>query len=196
MKMLKKSITFNDLDGNPVTEDFYFNLSKAELAEFEMSEAGGMKVRLESIIENAEKDPGSVIREFKNIILMSYGVRSDDNKRFIKSEEMSNAFMQTDAYSELFTQLVTDPAQAISFINGIVPFDVSDQPSGNAADLPTVKPVEDVQLPADVAGSIQAAKDAGVPVTDLRAVEPTQKALEDMTREELLAYMEQRNNEV
>lgn len=191
--MLKKSITFKDLDGNSVTEDFYFNLSKAELAEFEMSEAGGMKIRLENIIANAETDPGSVIREFKHIIEMSYGVRSDDNKRFIKSADLANSFMQTDAYSELFTELVTDPAAAISFINGIVPFNASDQPAGNAASLPTVQDVplpEPTQTAEDVAGAITAAKDAGVSVTDLRANED----LENMSREELLAYMQQRND--
>ena len=40
--MLKKTITYTDFDDNERTEDFYFHLSKAEIAEMELSENGGL----------------------------------------------------------------------------------------------------------------------------------------------------------
>ena len=104
--MLKKTLTYSDLDGNPVTEDFYFSLSKAEIAEMELSYDGGLQTHLKRIVAN--KDGAAIIGAFKNILTSSVGRRSEDGRRFIKSDEITQEFMQTDAYSELFMELVTD----------------------------------------------------------------------------------------
>lgn len=122
--MLKKTIKFKDLDGKELEEDFYFNLTKAEIAELELSTQGGLGEHLEKIIES--EDGGEIIRIFKQILTMAYGVRSEDGRRFIKSEELSLEFSQTDAFSELFMMLVTDAPQAAEFIKGIVPPDLQD----------------------------------------------------------------------
>jgi hypothetical protein len=121
--MIKKAITFLDLDGNSITEEFYFNLNKAELVELEASTKKGLSDTLVDIVK--ENDRHAIIEHFKKIILMAYGVRSDDGRRFIKSQELRDAFEQTDAYSELFVELGTNADSAAAFINGIVPAAVS-----------------------------------------------------------------------
>lgn len=117
--MLKKTITYEDYDGNKRTEDFYFNLSKAEILEMEMGVSGGMTQMLNRII--AEQDSEKIIKTFKEIILKAYGEKSPDGKRFIKSEELSTAFSQTEAFSQLFMELATDADAAAKFVNGIIP---------------------------------------------------------------------------
>jgi len=119
--MLKKTITYEDYDGNKRTEDFYFNLSKAEIMEMELSVSGGMTQMLNRIV--AERDGEKIIKTFKEIILKAYGEKSPDGKRFIKSEELSTAFSQTEAFSQLFMELATDADAAAKFINGIIPAD-------------------------------------------------------------------------
>lgn len=117
--MLKKTITYTDCNGNERTEDFYFNLTKAEVLKMEMGVSGGMAEKIKKII--AAQDQPTIIRVFEDIILMAYGEKSDDGKRFIKSKELSTAFMQTEAYSNLFMELATDADAAAKFINGILP---------------------------------------------------------------------------
>lgn len=117
--MLKKTMTYTDYDGNQRTEDFYFNLSKAEVAEMQMSAAGGLDKMINRII--SEQDGKRIIELFKDLVLRSYGKKSDDGKRFIKSKELAEEFSQTEAYSDLFMELATDADAAAAFVNGIVP---------------------------------------------------------------------------
>lgn len=120
--MLKRIINFDDFDGKPDSVEAYFHLSKAELIEYEVEFKEGLAGAIQRII-NAE-DRKEMIAEFKRIILMSYGVRSDDGKRFIKTEELRNAFQQTPAYSALFMELATEDGKAAEFINGVLPADM------------------------------------------------------------------------
>lgn len=117
--MIKKTMTYTDYDGNQRTEDFYFNLTKAEVAEMEMSTAGGLDKMINRII--AEQDGKRIIELFKDLVLRSYGKKSDDGRRFIKSQELREDFAQTEAYSDLFMELATDADAAAMFVNGIVP---------------------------------------------------------------------------
>lgn len=121
--MLKKTITYTDYNGVERTEDKYFNLSQAEVMEMEMSTAGGLVEMINGIV-NA-KDAPSIIKIFKELILKSYGEKSPDGKRFMKSEEISTAFAQTEAYSQLFMELAMDADAAAEFVNGIMPADKS-----------------------------------------------------------------------
>jgi hypothetical protein len=120
--VLKKTITYKDFNGEEVSEDFFFHLSKAELVELEMSHKGGLSAALERIV--AAEDNKSIIAEFKNIILAAYGKRSEDGKRFIKTQELRDEFISTEAYSTLFMELVTDTDAAVVFINGVIPQDM------------------------------------------------------------------------
>jgi hypothetical protein len=121
--MLKKTITYEDYNGVERTEDFYFNLSKAEIMEMEMGTTGGLAEMLQRIV--AAKDTAAIIKVFKDLILKAYGEKSADGKRFNKSEELAIAFSQTEAYSILFMELATDADAASKFVNGIVPADMS-----------------------------------------------------------------------
>ena len=125
--MLKKIITYTDYNGVERTEPFYFNLSKAELMEMELGVTGGMTEMLDKII--AAKDAPSLMKTFKEMIMKSYGIKSDDGKRLIKSEELSIAFTQTDAYSVLFMELITDDKAAADFVNAIIPNEIKDKVS-------------------------------------------------------------------
>lgn len=121
--MLKKTITYTDYNGSERTEDFYFNLSKAESMEMEMSTSGGLSEMIQRII--AAQDMPAIIKIFKDLILKAYGEKSADGKHFVKSEELSKAFSETTAYSELFMELATDADAAAKFVNGIMPANTS-----------------------------------------------------------------------
>lgn len=117
--MLKKTVTYVDYNGVERTEDFYFNLSKAEVAEMELSVEGGFSKMLEEIVKS--KDNVRIMELFKQMVLKAYGEKSADGKRFIKSKELSEAFSQTEAYSEIFMELALDEKAAAAFVNGIMP---------------------------------------------------------------------------
>ena len=117
--MLKKTITYTDYNDVERTEDFYFNLTKSELVEMELSTEGGLMSKLERL--SGDPDGVEIMKIFKDIILKSYGEKSSDGKRFIKSEEISEAFSQTEAYNILFMELVTDAEKAAEFAEAIIP---------------------------------------------------------------------------
>ena len=123
--MLKKTITYTDYNGLKRTEDFYFNLSKAEVMEMELSTTGGLAEMIKRIV--AAQDQPAIIKIFKDLILKAYGEKSADGKRFVKSDELAIAFSQTEAYSILFMELATDADAAAKFVNGIVPADATKQ---------------------------------------------------------------------
>lgn len=117
--MLKKTIVYTDYNGTERTEDFYFNLSKAEVMEMEMSTAGGLAEQINKVVKT--QDNPTIIKIFKDLILRAYGEKSADGKRFVKNEEMRTAFQETEAYSNLFMELATDAKSAAAFVNGIIP---------------------------------------------------------------------------
>lgn len=140
--MRKETITYTDYEGVERTEDFYFNLNKAEVMEMQLTTDGTLTKLIEKII--AEKNVPKIVEIFKQLILKSYGEKSLDGKRFVKSEELTREFTQTEAYSELFIKLSTDADAAAEFINGIVPRDLMNQMNNeNKADLKLVGDVKE-----------------------------------------------------
>ena len=129
--MLKRTRTYNDYNGMSRTEDFYFNLTQAEVTEMELSVDGGLVERINRIV--AAQDGKQIIAVFKDIILRAYGEKSADGKRFIKNQELRDAFAQTEAYSDLFMELATDAEAAAKFINGIIPQGKKAQASSSPA---------------------------------------------------------------
>ena len=117
--MLKKTIKYEDYNGVERNEDFYFNLSEAEIMEMELSVTGGLTEMINKIVTT--QDAPSIIKLFKDLVLKAYGEKSADGKRFIKSDELRTAFSQTEAYSILFMELATNADAAAAFVNGIVP---------------------------------------------------------------------------
>ena len=117
--MLKKTIKYTDYDGNEREEDFYFNLNKAEVTEMELSKQGGLSEYIKRIV--AAQDAPSLVELFKELICKSYGEKSLDGKRFVKSKELTEEFTQTEAYAELFVELASNAEEATKFVNGIMP---------------------------------------------------------------------------
>lgn len=117
--MLKKTIAYTDYNGVSRKEDFYFNLTEAELTEMELSAEGGLEEMTKRMV--ASKDGAAIIQFFKDIILKSYGIKSLDGRKFEKTKEIRDDFEATPAYSILFMELATDADKGAEFINGIVP---------------------------------------------------------------------------
>lgn len=132
--MLKQEVTYIDYNGNERKENIYFNLTKAEIMEMEMGTSGGLAEMIQRIV--AAQDSPAIVKIFKDLILRSYGQPSPDGKRFIKSEELSTEFSQTEAYSQLFMKLATDADAAAKFVNGIVPSDMGGNPALSSVPMP------------------------------------------------------------
>ena len=133
--MLKKLIKYTDYNGSERQENFYFNLNKTELMEMETEVTGGMRQLLEDMME--KQDIPKIMKAFKTIILKAYGEKSPDGRRFIKSDELSTAFTQTEAYNELYMELLSDAKKAAAFITALMPEDMR----GDAGDEKVLTPV-------------------------------------------------------
>lgn len=131
--MLKKTITYTDYNDVERKEDFYFNLSKAEIMEMELGTEGGLAEMIQKIVDT--QDVPKIIKIFKDLVLKAYGEKSADGKRFIKNDEIREGFAQTEAYSELFMELATNADSAAAFVNGIIPKDI--EVPKNAIPAPT-----------------------------------------------------------
>ena len=123
--MIKKTITYPDFNGNERTEDFYFNLTKAEITKMELSIKGGLAEMIQRIV--AAQDTPAIIEVFEDLIKRSYGVKTPDGRGFVKRAEDLEAFMSTEAYSQLFMELATNADAAGEFVNGVVPADMAKQ---------------------------------------------------------------------
>ena len=117
--MYIRTMTYTDYDGNERTETFYFNMSKAECLDMQLIAEGGLENYIQSIID--ERDNAGLVKFFKDVILKSVGKKSPDGRRFIKSEEYTREFSQTEAYSDLYVELATNTEEAIKFFNNIIP---------------------------------------------------------------------------
>lgn len=123
--MYKKTITYEDFDGNKRTEDFYFNLTTAEVAKMEMGVTGGYSALLKQIVES---NNAPVLRDtFEKFIIDSYGEKSPDGKHFYKSPEITKEFMSTEAYSVLFMELCTDSKASSEFVRNVLPKNMAEQ---------------------------------------------------------------------
>lgn len=117
--MIKETVKYIDYNGVEREDTLYFHFNKAEIAMMQMSVEGGMSERIQKIID--AKDQQEIIKLFKKLVLDSYGIKSEDGKRFEKSEQLRTEFEQSEAYSELFMTLATNTDEAIKFVNGILP---------------------------------------------------------------------------
>lgn len=117
--MFSKTITYNDFNGNKVTEDFWFHLTKAEIFELEASVKGGLKQWMQDIIDSESNQ--QVLTALKKMILASYGERTVDGRRFVKNEEIHGAFQATEAYSELLIGMFEDPDMGAEFFRNLIP---------------------------------------------------------------------------
>lgn len=141
--MIKRLFEYEDFDGITRKEECVFNLSKSEIMQMEIFKEGGLEKKLNKII-NAQDAP-EIMKMFKEIILMSYGVKSDDGRRLDKSQKLRDEFEHTPMFDMLFMELATDADAAQKFINGIVPKDISEASANKVVALPGASPVETVK---------------------------------------------------
>lgn len=124
--MLKKTITCEDFDGNKYTDDYYFHLNKAELSELQLSKVGGLYAYAKNLAsEDTNENREEMLKLYKDIILNSYGKKSADGKRFVKTKEMAKEFSETNAFESLYVELLTDKDAFIDFCRGIMPKEMS-----------------------------------------------------------------------
>ena len=183
--MLKKKITYKDYNDRTVVEDFYFNLTKAELVELQLSEKDGFSEALAKIVKS--EDGKMIVEHFKKIILLSYGEKSEDGRRFKKTVELREEFSQTEAYSNLFVDLATDANAAAAFINGIVPAGMIEESKAaiQNVELPTAAPILEDTTQEDTSAAQYAQIPTDSPDLNFR-VDPERRYIQDYTRLELL----------
>ena len=134
--MAVEKIKYTDFNGLEREEEFMFNLTEAEITEMELTTDGGLSDSIKKII--AAQDTPQIIKVFKMLLLKSYGEKSADGRRFVKSEKLSEEFSQTNAYSQLFMKLATDDKAAVAFINGIMPDSMQEKAAVNNPGLTPV----------------------------------------------------------
>ena len=134
--MVVEKIKYTDFNGLEREEEFMFNLTEAEITEMELTTDGGLSDSIKKII--AAQDTPQIIKVFKMLLLKSYGEKSADGRRFVKSDKLSEEFAQTNAYSQLFMTLATDDKAAVAFINGIMPDSMQEKAAGNNPGLTPV----------------------------------------------------------
>lgn len=119
--MISKTVTYKDYNGVTRTETHYFHLNEAEIIDMEMSVHGGFIENLQTIID--AKDAVTLYKTVKEFIHKAYGVKDAEGRRFIKNQQVLDDFVQTEAYSKIFSELVKNDTLASDFIVGILPDD-------------------------------------------------------------------------
>lgn len=117
--MFTDTITYTDLNGEERTETLHFNLSKAEILKMEISKNGGYAEYLEEIVNS--KNSSLIMETFIDIVDKTYGVKTEDGRRFIKSDELTEEFKQSEAYSEFLMKLISNEDYASAFVTGVLP---------------------------------------------------------------------------
>lgn len=139
--MLIKPITYKTFNDEEVTEDFYFHLSKPDLVELMVSEKGGLEEYVKRLSKSG--DNKEIVRILKDVIVKSIGERSENGKQFVKNSEITEQFIQSNAYDVLFMEFFTDPDAGALFISAVVPADLSEEVARTMAERNS----EDVELP-------------------------------------------------
>lgn len=144
--MLKKTITYEDLDGNKVTEEFHFKLNTPEITEFATAygnDTEGIEAYFKWVVDT--KDSGALIALLKDLVSRSIGKRAEDGKRFMKNEEIRLGFMESDAWPTFFMQLAENPAEMVEFFSGVVPSNMSESMRARMNEETVELPAEDVK---------------------------------------------------
>jgi hypothetical protein len=189
--MIKKTITFEDFDGNSVTEDHYFHLSKKELVDLEMSETGGLSSRLEQVTRS--NNGQEIMSTFTWLISKAYGQRDPHNPtKFFKSDKITQEFMTGPAFDQFFTDLVTHPETAAEFVNGLFPKDLAKLVEKAQASGSTVEQiVSSVGTPStyyeeDQRSGLQHPRNSEDVLLPWAFRKPTNSELREMSREQLV----------
>lgn len=140
--MHKKTITYNDFDGNKRTEDAYFNLTKSEMIEFALDLPDGVSDTVDK--DTLEKNPDmaasklsnmlgkkGVYNFIKDLVLKSYGVKKEDGRRFAKQDENGRPlyieFAQTMAFEAVMEEFRNNDVAAAEFVKAVIPGDTANK---------------------------------------------------------------------
>lgn len=171
--MFKKTIKFTDFNGEEQTKDFYFHMSKAELLSM-TAQGDEMTARLKRII--ATQDGGEILKEFRALVQMACGIRSEDGQRFIKTPEAQSELLDSPAYDELLFELCTEANASVDFVTKLIPQKMQDEMKAQLQKQQNV-----VELPEDK-----------IPAWIREDRNPTQTELQAMTPEELQLAFQRR----
>ncbi len=170
--MIGKTVTYKNFNDEEVTETFYFHLTKADLTELEMSMPGGLTGAVKIMME--KQDAPSLVKAFKMVLKQSYGRRSEDGARFVKKDEWWDEFTSTNAYSDIFMELVNDATAAAAFIKGCLPKELGekvDASSGEPKKLSEYTRAELLEMPAaDLTALINQNKAGNLPKVALQVM--------------------------
>lgn len=189
--MIKKTVSYDGFDGETVTEDLYFHFNKAELMELEVETERGFSKKLQAVAE--AKDVREVLAVFKDIVVRAYGVRSEDGKRFIKTERAREEFDGSEAYSEVLFDLLSDPASAARFVGGLMPSDLLEKAKveSNLDIEKMIRELEEEQEKEKAAQEESKDISSDDEPTELRVVKD-EEDLSTLSHEELVARLKNR----
>jgi len=131
--MYTKTITYENYNGEKRTKNFYFNLTRTELAKMELTNKAGMEATIKQMVN--EDDRAKIIELFEKIVLGAYGEKSSDGEEFLKSPEIVAKFVAHPAYDVLFMELISSDKAMADFINAIIPQDLAGQVKDNKKSL-------------------------------------------------------------
>lgn len=179
--MIKQTIKYDDYNGEEQNEEFYFNLTKLEIMEMELKFEGGLEGHIKKLMETENGVDAYYL--FKDLVLSSYGKKSDDGKRFIKSEEFRTDFESSPALGELIFGFMSEATSAATFVTGLLPSKMVAEVEAEAK-----KQAEATKPATDTPVELPTAPPVLVTETPIEEKKP-----QDMSREELLAAMKERN---
>ena len=124
--MFRKDITYTDYNGDKQTETCYFNLNRTELMDIALDLPEGIVEpsdnEKEASIHLVDKLGTKGIFNFiKDVVKKSYGIKSEDGRRFIKDDQITLEFTQTPMYDEIISEFTHDDKAASDFINNVIP---------------------------------------------------------------------------
>lgn len=200
--VLKKAITYQNLDGEEVTEEFHFQLTKAEVAERALIEGSGYADRLKAL--SVETDGAKIIKHFKEILESAVGRR--EGQLFIKNDDVRNHFMFSGAYDVFFMDLLEEKDSGAEIIKAMLPKDAHEaidaelaKRNATTTELPAAPPKLEgesdgvVTLTEDEAQvqTLESGKDE-TPAWLKEKRQPTKDELKKMSQAEMLKVFEAR----
>lgn len=123
--MFKKTVTYRDFNDVERTEEYFFHLSTTEVLKLEKNKDGSLSEQLEKI--QRDEDEAAMLDMITKLVLLAYGEKSEDGRRFVKSDKLVEEFTETEAYSQIFLDIMTNENELIDFITGILPKEMSQE---------------------------------------------------------------------
>lgn len=145
--MYKVDLEHENFDGETVTSTLYFNITKTRLAK--NLELRDELDEIQKMIggETRELTPGEIqkiVNLVEKIMKISYGVRSEDGKRFDQRADRWEEFQQTAAYDAFLYSLFETPSKATEFMVGVMPKDLIRQAEAQIKQVEEANPSKEL----------------------------------------------------